>query len=54
MRDRQTMGGKHPYVFSQCEPIYMRTMAPCQDTPSIKAVCPPLSVCAWVLTSKDT
>lgn len=33
----QTMGGKHPYVFSQCEPIYMRTMAPCQDTPSIKA-----------------
>ncbi|KAJ3533495.1 hypothetical protein NM688_g7274 [Phlebia brevispora] len=32
----QTQGGKFPYLFSQCQPIYMRTLAPAQDTPSVK------------------
>ncbi|KAK0462904.1 uncharacterized protein EV420DRAFT_1627897 [Desarmillaria tabescens] len=30
-------GGKQfPYLFSQCQAIYMRTLAPVQDTPSVK------------------
>lgn len=32
----QTAGKKQPYLFSQCEPIYCRSIAPLQDTPSIK------------------
>ena len=35
---RQTQGKKFPYLFSQCQPIYMRTLAPVQDTPSVKTV----------------
>ncbi|KAJ7352538.1 peptidase family M1-domain-containing protein [Mycena albidolilacea] len=32
----QTQGKSFPYLFSQCQPIYARAMAPLQDTPSVK------------------
>ena len=32
----QTATKVQPYLFSQCEPIYCRSIAPLQDTPSVK------------------
>lgn len=34
MEPSQTAGGKLPYVYTQCEDINCRTVAPLQDTPS--------------------
>jgi leukotriene-A4 hydrolase len=33
----QTAGKQHPYLYTQCESIFARTLVPCQDTPSNKA-----------------
>lgn len=33
----QTAGKEHPYVYTQNEPIYGRSMMPAQDTPAVKS-----------------
>ncbi|KAI0785951.1 peptidase family M1-domain-containing protein [Abortiporus biennis] len=32
----QTQGGTFPFLFSQCQPIYARSLAPIADSPSVK------------------
>ncbi|KAI0685545.1 peptidase family M1-domain-containing protein [Cytidiella melzeri] len=36
LEKEQTQGKKFPYLFSQCQPIYARTLLPVQDSPSVK------------------
>ncbi|KAF8293673.1 leukotriene A4 hydrolase N-terminal domain-containing protein [Clavulina sp. PMI_390] len=40
LEKEQTAGKKFDYLFSQCQPIYARTLSPLQDTPSVKLVSP--------------
>jgi len=32
----QTSGGRHPFLFTQCQPHHARTIFPCQDSPSVR------------------
>ncbi|KAJ7743783.1 peptidase family M1-domain-containing protein [Mycena metata] len=36
LEKEQTQGKQFPYLFSQCQPIHARALAPCQDSPSVK------------------
>ncbi|KAJ3030299.1 UNVERIFIED_CONTAM: putative leukotriene A-4 hydrolase (LTA-4 hydrolase) (Leukotriene A(4) hydrolase) [Siphonaria sp. JEL0065] len=36
MKNSQTVGKKHPYMFTQCQPNYARTLMPIQDSPFVK------------------
>ncbi|KAJ7020251.1 peptidase family M1-domain-containing protein [Mycena alexandri] len=36
LEKEQTQGKQFPYLFSQCQPIHARALAPTQDSPSVK------------------
>ena len=36
LKKEQTAGKRQPYLFSQFQSIYARTVLPCQDTPAVK------------------
>jgi aminopeptidase N len=41
----QTEGGRHPFLFSQCQPIHARTLAPVPDSARVRPPTRPRSPC---------
>ena len=39
LEKEQTYSKKYPFMFTQGEPIYTRSLFPCQDTPNVKVTC---------------
>jgi len=36
LEPRHTSTGRHPFLYSQCEPLHARSIFPCQDSPGIR------------------
>lgn len=36
LKPEMTVGGRHPYLFTQCQAIHARSLCPCHDTPGAK------------------
>jgi aminopeptidase N len=36
LEPRHTSAGRHPFLYSQCEPLHARSIFPCQDTPGVR------------------